>query len=163
MPPPTNGKVFLEIMEQTREVLKGINNTIGAPLFGADPNERIPTQGEELDTTTMPVAAVAWAEELADDLDNKISHRLPWAVDVYFDSSADGTTLRKRHALIMGRVKDAFMNNRDINGKVVDTRYLGGATALDPVDTEQTPDRWKFTLRFESIYRHTLTDSGIAA
>ncbi len=164
MAPPIDGKVFLEIMEETREVLKAIQDTGGGALFGAAPNERIPTQGEELDTATaMPVAAVTWMEELADDLDNKITHRLPWHVEVYFDSSADGNTLRERHALMMGRVKNAFMNNRKINGKVVDTSYLGGGTALTPMDTEQTPDRWKFTVRFESQYRHLLTESGIPA
>ncbi len=163
MPAPLPGNVFLQIMEETRNVLKGIDNTAGTPLFGAPPNERIPTQGESLDTTVMPVAAVSWADELPDELDNKISHRLPWSVDVYFDSTADGTTQRERHALMMGRVKDAFMNNRKINGKVVDTSYIGGGTGLDPVDTEQDADRWKFTLRFESMYRHILTASGIAA
>lgn len=164
MAPPIDGDVFLEIMEETRNVLKAINNTASDPLFGTVPNERIPTQGEELDTATeMPVAAVTWMEDLADDLDNKITYRLPWHVDVYFDSAADGVDLRARHSLMMGRVVNAFINNRRINNKVVDTRYLGGGSALAIMDTEQTPDRWKFTVRFESVYRHLSTETGIAA
>jgi len=157
----TTGDVLLNIKLQIAAVLAAILNGSGQPLFGATP--RIFSSGEPLDTTVMPAADWELDDEVAEQKVVVLSHTLPWLVDVYFDDKAEGSNLHTRHARMYGRVKDAVMNNPKLNGAVVDTRYVGGGTKLTPRDTEQAPDRWSFTLRFESLYRHLPTDSGVAA
>lgn len=157
------GAVLISIFDKTAAVFAAIQDA-GKPLFGAS---RVFKQGSAA-TTALPQVRLGWAEEQSDgglQPTGKIGHRLPWTAEIHFDetSLASGEEPADAHARIYGLAKDAVMNNRSLTGAVVDTRYIGGGTALEPVDTEAGPARWRFPLRFESLYRHADTSTDIPA
>lgn len=156
------GDVLLNLEAQIKAILAAILNDAAQPLFGSP--ARIASDGDVLDTTTMPVAAMTLGEERSGPINaTRNDHFLPWKVQVYFDSKADGTTLRQKHVRMYGRVLDAVMAGHTLGGFAATTDYRGGGSALVPEDTEQSPERWSCTLQFETHYRTLLLDSGQAA
>lgn len=163
------GLVLKGIFDAVETLLVGITDPVtSTPLFGSGP-ARIYYMGEQMLSTVMPSVAVRFGEETtSNDLEptSKTRHQLPWDLQVFFNSGAFGSppTLINGHTRIYGLIKDALYADRTISGSVIDTRYVGGGTALDPEDQEDAGiDRWSFTMRFESLYGHLDTDTDTPA
>jgi hypothetical protein len=162
------GDVLSDIFTQIETVLDAIIDPFtSAKLFGTP--KRIFYQGEQLLTVVMPSCAVRFGDEVATgelETTGKVRHQLPWEVQVFFNTVSFGTpaTLIQGHTRLYGLVKEAIYADRTIAGKVIDTRYVGGGTALDAEDEEdENVDRWTFTMRFESLYGHVDTDTDTPA
>lgn len=164
MPVTPLDTVLHKVMNAIQAKLAALVDGAGGPaIFTA---ARVFFQGDVENLSAMPVAVVEFVDERSEGQDQpltKIGSWMPWTLEVQFDTQSPGATLRQRHTHIRARVQDAFMLDRTLGGTAIDTRYLGGGGALEAADVENQPDRWRFTLRFETHYRHKDTDSSVAA
>lgn len=145
--------------DQLHAVLAGVQDQ-GSPLFGSPP--RIRWQGELYDTTDLPVAAVQFADEDADENGTKTDLSVDGQIEVVFDSASilANETIRQTHARLASAVKDALMADRELGGHAIDVHYTGGSTALEPIVSEADSERWRFTVRIRVQYRHETGDSS---
>lgn len=139
---------------------------------------RIRFRGEPVPALDEPLAIVRIRNSRVDDLDQttKRGHVMPWELDVEFSRDPDqegAPDLRDIHTRILAQVKDRFgaEANRGLplvgyGSTVVDNTFRGGGEELTPLDDDAEGDlgsrRFKFTLRYEAIYRHAPGDSRTA-
>lgn len=154
----------MDLLFAQQNAVAAILEKIAGEPFGAGAKSRVFHQGDTVNLIKLPACAITFAEEVADDLDTRRTVLVaPLLIQVWFDSYyKTSLSTRERHADLLELVKNAMNADRTVKTSVVDSQYTGGGNALLPEDPEAAGDRWTFTCRFESTYRHLTTDSSEA-
>jgi hypothetical protein len=151
------------VIERIKAALSAIQ--VGDPLAALFKN--VYEEGDELDETNLPVAAIVFDPETVLETTEKTKLTMPFSVEVGFEI-AEGETPRERGALILSEIKKALHTNRTLPGSnpasaAIDLRYAGGGNTLYPMNGENPCSYWGFVAEFEVDYRHRTADPSAVA
>lgn len=154
---------LLTIQTRIKETLERIQT--GEPpaaLFAG-----VYVQGDVVDATTLPVAAIVFGEDDALETTAKTKLTLPFDVMVNFEVGADAAP-RDVHADLLAKIQAALHANRNLGDNAaapaaIDLRYVGGGCKLEPLTDENPCALWGFIAEFEVDFRYVTADPAVIA